>query len=76
MTENAIDRIIAYNDPRNGTVAERVAMMLEDPTEWPRVRVAHKDGEFIVLWPGVLSSPYRRDGWEIQEYVAREAADG
>ena len=32
---SAIDRIVADNDPRNGTVAERLIRMLEDPDRQP-----------------------------------------
>jgi hypothetical protein len=36
---------------------------------WPTLRVAHKDGEFHALWPGELSTPFKRSGYEIQEFV-------
>lgn len=36
--------------------------------DWPAVRVAHKDGEFQVLWPGELATPFKRAGWEVRDY--------
>lgn len=74
---DVFDRIAAYNDPDNGTIAERLISMLEKPIEWPTIRVAHKDGEFFILWPGELSTPYKRGDWEVMEYAPRrELAEG
>lgn len=47
-----------------------IALALEgDGLDWPTMRVAHKDGEFQVLWPGELAGPFKRSGWEIQDYA-------
>ena len=40
-------------------------------TKWPKVRIAHKDGEFHVLWPGELAGPFKRSGYEIKDYTPR-----
>ena len=44
--------------------------MNEKATEgaWPTLRVAGKDGEFHILWPGDLSTPFKRSGFEVRTY--------
>lgn len=35
---------------------------------WPTLRVAKKGDEYHVLWPGELTTPFKRSGFEVAEY--------